>query len=147
MIIGKDPTQVEDDEFDVVLLVVGMGLACAGLGAVMAGAFAVFLVLGVGILLTIAGVVSASLLVGLYRRSLQASFKTLVLIAASLLGVVFGLIIFWLIDVFFHLKLQGYQVLLGGAGGGLVGGFVLGLITYRMMRSVLKIAVSKLKLG
>lgn len=146
MNIGEEQTKEPDDEFNIFLMVFAIGFMCAALGAVMAGAFAVCLFLGVTLLLTTIGIVSASLLIGLYKRSLQAGFKSLLLITGSLLGIAFGLFILWLINLFLHLHMEGYQVLLVGAGGGLLGGLVLGFITYRMIKAVLRIAMQKLKI-
>src|SRR4051794_33503534 len=70
---GEEPND-PDDEFNIFLIVIAVGFMGAALGAVMAGAFVVFLFLSVSALLTIAGIVSASLLIGLYKRSLQAGF-------------------------------------------------------------------------
>ena len=143
---GRVQATDPDDDFNIFLIVIGVGFIGAALGAVMAGAFTAFLLLGIIVLLTIAGIVSASFLIGLYYRSLKAGFKSLLLILGSLLGIVFGLIIMWIFNHFFHLGMEGYQVLLGGAGGGLMGGFLLGYIIYRLMNSVLRITIHRLRL-
>jgi hypothetical protein len=142
---GEEPND-PDDEFNIFLIVIAVGFMGAALGAVMAGAFVVFLFLSVSALLTIAGIVSASLLIGLYKRSLQAGFKAFLFISGSVLGIAFGLFVLWLINQFFHLNLTGYQMLFCGAGGGLAGGFLLGFIIYKMSKSILRIAYNKVKL-
>ena len=147
MNVGGAQAAEPDDDFNIFLMVIGVGFIGAALGAVMAGAVAVFLLFGVIVLLTITGIVSASFLIGLYYRSLQAGFKSLILISGTLLGIAFGSIIIWLINHFFHLGMEGYQVLLAGAGGGLIGGYLLGYSTYRIMNSVLRLAIQRLKLS
>ena len=145
MTTGGEETDESDDEFNIFLFVIATGFFGAALGAVMAGAFAVFLFLSIAALLAIAGIVSASLLIGLYKRSLQSGFKSLLLISASLLGIACGLFILYLINLFLHLHLTGYQILLAGAGGGLIGGFLSGFIILRMIKTILKIMLNKLK--
>src|SRR6476660_9705105 len=106
---GRVQATDPDDDFNIFLIVIGVGFIGAALGAVMAGAVAVFLLFGVIVLLTITGIISASFLIGLYYRSLQTGLKSLILISGSLLGVAFGSIIIWLINHFFHLGMEDYQ--------------------------------------
>jgi hypothetical protein len=83
---GEQSSDPDDEEFNVMIFAIAIAFFGAALGAVMVGSFAVVLFLGVVVLLTIAGIVSASLLIGLYNRSLQAGFKSLLLISGSILG-------------------------------------------------------------
>jgi len=146
MTAGSVQQDEPDDEFNIFLIVLAIGFCGAALGAVMVGAFAAFLLLSTAVLLTVAGIMSASLLAGLYKRSLKAGFRSFILISTSVLGSALGLMVLWLINYFFHLALSEYQLLWAGAGGGIIGGFLLGCIIFKMIKSILYIALYKLRL-
>jgi len=135
-----------DDDFDIFLIVLAIGFCGAALGAVMVGAFASFMVLSTVVLLTIAGIISASLLIGVYKRSVEAGFKSLLVIGASVSGSVFGVVVLWVVNDFFRLSLTGCELFLTGAGGGLIGGLLLALIIYKMVKFTLDVTFNKLKL-
>lgn len=81
-----------------------------------------------------AGLLSASLLVGLYRRSVAAGFRTLVLLTCELAGLFTGGIALWLVNSMFDLNWDHGTALLAGALGGALGGLALALMIFALLR-------------
>jgi hypothetical protein len=140
---GTDTT-FKDDGIDpagfmVFLILVGIIAGAAVIGAVVCG-----VILGGLFVLATAGILSASFLVGFYQRSVTAGFKTALLLACSLGGLLVGGGGFYGINRFFHLHFGTRTVLLAGAGGGLLGGLLLGLVVFVLIRGLLKLLKQKL---
>jgi hypothetical protein len=133
-----------DDEFNLFLLAIAIAFASIVVGCTLVGSVLVTLALLVVFGLVTAGVLSAGVLVGFYRKSISAGFKTVVAVTGCLCGVLIGEIAFYLINRIYHLHLSGIAVL--GIGGfcGLVGGMVLGIVVFMVIRVFLKYCRAKL---
>ena len=138
------PTRPDDDEFNVFLLALGTAFVCIVLGATLAGSMlATLFLLGVFLLVS-AGVLSVAILVGFYRRSMAAGFRTMLMIVCIGGGVCCGAVAFWLINRVFDIHLQPLTALLLGAFSGLVGGLLLGLVLFTIIRLFLNYCRKKL---
>ncbi|HLZ86853.1 MAG TPA: hypothetical protein VKQ52_06435 [Puia sp.] len=136
----------DDDEFNVILLAVLTAFICIVIGATLAGSMAATLVM-IGLFgLVSAGVLSAGILVALYRRSITAGFKTILAMVCSFGGILIGVVSFYLINRIFQLHLSGVAVLLIGGFSGLVGGMLLGMAVFLVIRVFLNYCRQKLKL-
>jgi hypothetical protein len=133
-----------DDEFNIFLLALGTAFVCIVLGATLAGSMlATLFLLGVFLLVS-AGVLSVGVLVGFYRRSVAAGFRTVLMMVCIGGGICCGAIAFWLINRIFDIHLQPLTALLTGAFSGLVGGLLLGLVLYTIIRLFLNYCRKKL---
>lgn len=126
------------------LFVVFMILVGIAAGAAIIGSAIAVVILGGLTLMATAGVLSAGALVGLYRRSMSAAFKTVLLLGGGLAGIVIGSGGFYLVNRYCHLHFATRMALLSGAGGGLLGGLLLGLLVYALARVVLKLLKERL---
>ncbi|HEY4110966.1 hypothetical protein [Puia sp.] len=133
-----------DDEFNLFLLAIAIAFVCIVVGATLVGSMVVTLAMLVLFGLVTAGIVSAGILVGLYRKSMSAGFKTVVAVTGCCSGILIGEIAFYLINRFYHLHLSGVAVLLIGGFCGLVGGLVLGLVLFLLIRVFLDYCRTKL---
>jgi hypothetical protein len=113
-------------------------------GAVLAGSIAVLLLLLLGLALVSAGILSTSIVVGLYKRSFTAGFRVFLLLFCSMAGLATGGLGLWLINRFFHLHWIPRIAALTGAGGGFIGGLLLGLVLFILIRVFLKYCRQKL---
>jgi hypothetical protein len=125
-----------DDDFNVFLLVFAIAVVSLILGAVIVGSFAATCILFLLFGLVSAGVLSVSVMVGLYKRSFFAGFKTLLIIACGLGGAVGGMIGMWLVNRIFTLRLSHALTAWSGVLGGLAGGMLLGLCLYGIIRTL-----------
>jgi hypothetical protein len=130
---GGSATYV-DDGFDPGIFFVLLVFAGIVAGAAIIGSIAAALILLALFLIASAGVVSAGVLVGFYRRSVTAGFKTVLYIACALGGIVLGVGGFYLVNHFFHLHFSYKNILLAGAGGGLVSGLLIALIVFQLIK-------------
>lgn len=67
--VAEHATPAPDDEFDIFLMVLGIGFFGAVLGAAAVGAFMAALFLLLAVLFVSLGIISASFIVGLYKKS------------------------------------------------------------------------------
>ena len=143
---SANPGQVPkpDDDFDLFLLVFGITFVCVMIGAVLAGSIAVMGFLLVLFALISAGVASAGILVGLYKRSLSAGFKAILYISCSGVGMLAGAPVFWLINRLFQMHLTPGTAALTGACSGLLGGLLLGVVLFSLIRLFLDYCRQKL---
>lgn len=143
---SANPGQVPkpDDDFDLFLLVFGITFVCVMIGAVLAGSIAVMGFLLVLFALVSAGVASAGILVGLYKRSLSAGFRTILYIGCSGVGMLAGAPVFWLINRLFQMHLTPGTAALTGACSGLLGGLLLGVVLFSLIRLFLDYCRQKL---
>jgi hypothetical protein len=107
-------------------------------GAAIVGSMAAALLLLALFVMASAGILSMGVLVGLYRRSVTAGFRTVLYITCALSGAILGVGVFYLINHFLHLHYSYKTIGLAGAGGGLLGGLLLGLIVFALIRGLLK---------
>ena len=134
----------DDDEFNLFLFAYLIAFCSVVVGAVIVGSVAMIMILLALFALVSAGIVSAGVLVGIYKRSVAAGFKALLVIICSLGGIVAGAGGLWLIDRFFPIHLGGRTAVLLGAAGGLIGGILMGIILFRIIRSFLEYFRQKL---
>lgn len=142
--VSASATRQDNEEFNVFLLALGTAFVCIVLGATLAGSMLATLFLLSVFLLVSAGVLSVGVLVGFYRRSIAAGFRTVLMIVSIGGGVFCGAIAFWLINRVFDIHLQPRTALLTGAFSGLVGGLLLGLVLFTIIRLFLNYCRKKL---
>lgn len=135
---------VEDEEFNLFLFTLAAAFFAVVLGATLIGSLIATLFLLCVFLLVSAGVLSVGVLVGFYRRSVAAGFRTVLMIACIGGGMTAGSLAFWLIDRVFDIHLQPLTALLAGAFSGLVGGLLLGVILFNIIRVFLNYFRKKL---
>lgn len=135
----------QDDEFGIFLLAIGSIFICAMIGAAIIGAMAaslfVFLLFGLAAL----GVLSASIAVALYKRSISAGFKTLLIIifsfTGSILGIAGSFVISRLVDI-----TASANVLVPTAGaGGAIGGVLMALAASKIIQAMLNSLVKRFR--
>ena len=95
-----------------------------------------FVALGIGITLTILtlsiifglavfGILSTSIIVGIYKKSLEKGFKTLIILSSTIFGILLSLVLFW-----FQNKIQHWwsmqTALISGFIFGALSGFIVG---------------------
>ncbi|HXB94319.1 MAG TPA: hypothetical protein VNU70_04135 [Puia sp.] len=133
-----------DDGFDVFIFAIALAFFSVVLGATLAGCMLATLFLAAVFLLVSAGVLSVGVLVGFYRRSVAAGFRTVVMICCIGGGICCGAVAFWLINRIFDIHLQPLTAMLTGAFSGLVGGLLLGFIVFNIIRLFLNYCRKKL---
>jgi hypothetical protein len=134
-----------DDEFNVFLITFAIAFFSAILVASFFGAIAAIAVIGFIFLLITAGITSASILMGIYKRSFASGFKTFIIILGMLAGTFLGAGCLWLIIKFFHLQLSVGNALWIGATGGCIGGILIGLIIFKTIQLIVTYFKNKLK--
>jgi len=139
-----DPGLQPEEEFNLFLLAIAIAFVSIVVGATLLGSMVVTLGLLALFGLVTAGILSAGVLVGLYRKSNSAGFKTIMAVTGCLSGVLIGEIAFYLINRAYQLHLSGVAVL--GIGGfcGLVGGMLLGIVMFLLIRAFLNYCRAKL---
>lgn len=114
----------DDEEFDIFLqallfiafsLMIGIGFAGVLLTLAIVGAFAV---------LAAAGVISAGVMVGIYKRSVGAGFRAALYVLLSGCGVVCGIGALWLGNVLFSQQYSVAVILGAGTIFGAIGGLL-----------------------
>lgn len=133
-----------DDDFNVIGFTIFLAIASLVAGGILAGSLAVMGSLLILFALVSAGIASAGVLVGLYRRSAAAGFKTILYMGCSLAGMLTGALGFWLINHFFHIYLSTRSAVVIGACSGLLGGLLLGIVLFILIRLFLEYCRQKL---
>jgi len=128
----------DDDGFDPGIFFFLLIFAGIMVGAAIVGSMAAALLLLALFVMASAGILSMGVLVGLYRRSLTAGFRTVLYITCALGGAILGVVVFYLINHFLHLHYSYKTIGLAGAAGGMLGGLLLGLIVFALIRGLLK---------
>jgi hypothetical protein len=131
-------TPQQDDDFAPFLLVFGVVIIAMSFAAVLLGTAVLIAFLLALFAMVSAGVLSTGILIGMQRRSVAAGFRTVLAIASCLGGVFVGATGAWLIVKGFHLHWQGRTALLAGGAGGAVGGLLLGLVVFYIIRVFLR---------
>ncbi len=101
--------------------------ACVFLGLILA-----FLAFAVIAVMVTFGLVSASILVGTWRKSFRKGYLFFLLAAGSIAGCVCGMVLMSLLAEVFDLTLGDRQTLLWGSAGGALGGLLTGYLVYRL---------------
>ncbi len=116
--------------FSALLLLTLLGTLLASIG--------LFLILGLGL----TGIISASLIYGLYKKSLEKAFKTFLILGFGFTGMLSCALLFPLINKILHWT-AGYNALLIGIGTGLLSGFITGWIFFHVLKTFTKRFVSR----
>jgi hypothetical protein len=127
-------TAINDDGFDPGIFFIVLILAGIIAGAAIVGSMAAALLLLALFLLATAGILSAGVMIGFYRRSATAGFRTVLYLACMLGGVMLAIGTFFLANHFFHLHFSYKSILLMGASGGLLGGLFLGFLVFQLIK-------------
>lgn len=142
----NDNNSPEDDFSPGMLFfaLVGIGLIfiCIGIGIVLA-AMALLVIFG----LIATGILSASVIVGLNKKSFAKGFKTFLLLSGSIGGLGIGIGALYLINSFFHLQLTTTSSVLAGGISGLLGGLLLGLLIYTTITKVSTYFIRRLQIA
>jgi len=114
-------------------------LICVGAGIVLTivGLLILFGLIGAGIL-------SASILIGLNKKSVTKGFKTFLVSTATIGGLIIGMISFWIFNKITHwwtLK----TTLFAGSISGLLAGVVFGLFAFYVIQKLTAFLKTKLK--
>ena len=133
-----------DDEFNIFLISITIAFFGMVIGGALIGAFVATLLLLSLLALVSAGILSAGILTGLYRRSIAAGFKTILVIVCSLGGIIGGTICFWLINRIYDIHLISSTAALVGAFGGLLCGLLLGFLLAGILRIFMNYCRQKL---
>jgi len=114
-------------------------LVCVGVGIVLtvAGLLILFGLIGTGIL-------SASILVGLNKKSFTKGFKTFLVSTTTIGGLLFGITSFWILNKATHWWTF-KTTLFAGSIIGLLTGLVLGLVTFFLIQKLTSYLKLKLK--
>jgi hypothetical protein len=127
-------TAINDDGFDPGIFFIVLILAGIIAGAAIVGSMAAALLLLALFLLASAGILSAGVMIGFYRRSATAGFRTVLYLACMFGGVILAMGTFFLTNHFFHLLFGHKTILFMGAGGGLLGGLLLGFVVFQLIK-------------
>jgi hypothetical protein len=134
----------DDDDFNAGLLVGAVIVLSVMLGFMIVGFVAASLIGGVLFILVSSGILSAAILVGAYKKSIAAGFRTLLIITFSIGGIFLGIGGLYLVNILFDLHLHHTVIAWSGLIGGLIGGVVLGLCLFMTVRLFLAFAKRKL---
>jgi len=129
-------TPVPDDEMNIFLMAFACLFLGAMLGAAVLGAILATLLFLLALFLVSFGVLSTSFLIGLYKRSLAAGFKSLLLLCFGLPCAVFGLAAAFLFNHIMPLHLPGLALALTGLLSGCIGGLLLGLVAFALSKKL-----------
>lgn len=135
-----------DEGMDMFLLILAGVFISGMVGAAIVGAAAGLIVLFFIFGLMAIGALSASVAVGMYRKSLAAGFKSFLMILFGTTCSVIGGCGLWLLSGYFAPDFgHGKALFITGFAGGLVGGLLMALCTYRVLQFLLKFLVRKLQ--
>lgn len=135
LLAAQDTVPVEPDEgMNIFLLVIatifmGVMIGAAIIGAFLAAAVALLFFALVGF-----GLLSTSILIGLYQRSLSAGFKTLLVLSFGMACAIAGSAGLLLLHRFVPLPFSDTKLLLIGFTAGLAGGSILGIIAFKILK-------------
>lgn len=115
-------TPPDDMPFALILAIALFSLAA---GCAIIGTLAAIIALVVIGGFISAGILSTSILVGLYRKSATAAFRTLTITTSIFAGIITGVVGLFLVNRFFHLHLARVTWALTGILGGAIGGLLL----------------------
>jgi len=123
-----------DDEMNIFLFVFALVVISIILGAAAIGAFAATMFLLLAALFISLGILSVSTMVGLYKQSIQAAFRTFLFIACSLVGMAIGGLGFFLLARLFKLDVSDNTSLVAGITSGLAGGLLMAWIVSQVIK-------------
>lgn len=128
----------EDDSPMLVFLLL-FALLCIGVGIVLT-ILALLIIFG----LIGAGILSASILVGLHKKSFSKAFKTFLLSSTTIGGLIIGLVSFWAIHAFLKWWALPTALISGGITG-IISGLLLGYFAFYVIQKLTAFLYTKLK--
>jgi hypothetical protein len=131
----------EDPSFSLFLLIIILGFISTLIGIGVALTVLALLIL---FALISFGVVSVSIMIGLAKKSVQKGFESMVLIGSSLFGLGLGMITFTLANKLLH-WVEFYMAIGVGALIGLIGGFLLGIVSISIIQRLAGLLKQKLE--
>lgn len=137
------PASVEDDEFNLFLLLFGAAMICFMIGGFALAAILFIILLVIFIAFIGLGVISTSAAVGLYKKSYSAGFKAFFLVGGSVVGAIIGLLGFTLIVALFDITTSVNTIRISGAIIGLISGLLIGWVGFILSRKALRWITSK----
>lgn len=121
-----------DDEFGIFLLLILLVLICGSSGA---GAVLITTIILILFGCVVVGILSSSIVIGLYNRSFSKGFKSFVIGVPAVLGLFGGAGIFWIVNLFMHWWSDWTAVISGAIVGG-VSGAVLGFFAFFIIQKL-----------
>lgn len=141
----QDTPPPADEGMDIFLLVIGAIFVSGMIGAAIIGAMAAALVLFFLFGMLSIGVLSTSVFIGLYRRSLASGFKSFLMLLFGFSCAVIGGGGMFLVDATIGLPGSSALVISLGAGSGLLGGLILAQASYILSKKIFAIIVARLQ--
>jgi len=146
--INTKDTSMENDESDdfspglFFLTVIGLAfiLVCVGVGIALT-----VMVLLILFGLVSFGILSTSFIVGLNKRSFAKGFKTFILLASTIGGLIFGGVGFWLLNKIIHWWTT-KAAIINGLTSGLFAGLIFGFLAYYILQRLTTYFKRKLNL-
>ena len=123
-----------DEEFNIFLFAIATVFISVMIGSAIIGAFAATLFLLLVFLFVSAGILSTSVIIGIYKKSLRSGFKSFLVIICSIAGIILGSAAAFLINKLFQLSFSNTSSLISGATGGLAGGILMGLAVFKILQ-------------
>jgi len=120
-------THTEDQEFDLFLLTLLIIGLVSMLVTIVIGIILTLVLLVVIFGLISFGALSASVIIGIHKKSVTKGFKTFVMVFSTLVSALLGTIIFYILNRIVHWGETG-AAMLYGLFFGLLGGFLFGLL-------------------
>jgi len=123
-----------DEDFNIFLFVIATVFISVMIGAAITGAFAATLFLLLIFLFVSAGILSTSVIIGIYKKSLQSGFKSFLVIICSIAGMFLGSGAAFLVNKLFELSFSNTTSIISGAAGGLAGGILMGVAIFKILQ-------------
>lgn len=128
-----------DDDFLVILLLMG---ALFFLIALIIGVVICLIVIAILIGLIGVGIISTSVLTGLYQRSIGKGFKTFFVLSSILGSTIVSVVFFWFINTIKNWWSTDL-VIVAGIGSGIISGWLLGLLLFVTLRKMMEFIKTK----
>lgn len=136
-----------DEEMDMFLFGIMFAGMCLMLGISILTIVAVLFLLLCVLALIGAGVLSVSVGVGVYRKSLASGVRTAVYVLGALIGCIGGAALSWAVRELFNIRIESETAILVGSVAGIIGGTLGAIsiifITTRIFRKFKSLAVSR----
>lgn len=134
-----------DEEFKIFLMVMLTVFVCGVLGAAFVGALVAGLLAAAVFGLISVGILSTGIVVGVYKRSTTAGFKTVLLISFGLVCGICGAVLAVIAQYNWNIASSSVMAASLGLAGGVLGGVFLTGISLRLVRYSIGAAVARLK--
>jgi len=135
----------QDDEFNVFLFTLFSLFICGLFGAAVIGALVAALLILFLFFLTAFGFFSIAIAIGIYKRSFNSGFTSLLMLVFGTGCSIIGCVGFLFIDLLFHLPANRTTTLLIGLTSGAIAGIMLGKISAKLIQLLFSNMVQKLK--